>query len=178
MCASETSPGRGGEPPPTRPATEMVWCGARNGRSERSPWPCRSLPATDQIDRAAPDERLRDLQGLLAGIGLRDEQVLDADAELSRVAHVERMLGVDERGAPSLRLHLRDGVEAQGGLPAALRAVDLDDAAARIAAASEREVEADRAGLDHRDGRVDVLRVSEAHDGALTELLFDGAHGA
>ncbi len=31
-CASEISPGRGQFPPPTSPACEMVWCGARNGR--------------------------------------------------------------------------------------------------------------------------------------------------
>ena len=31
-CASVTSPGRGGELPPTSPAVEIVWCGARNGR--------------------------------------------------------------------------------------------------------------------------------------------------
>src|SRR5881227_610395 len=31
-CARLTSPGRGYEPPPIRPASEIVWCGDRNGR--------------------------------------------------------------------------------------------------------------------------------------------------
>ena len=31
-CASEISPGRGGEPPPTSATALAVWCGARNGR--------------------------------------------------------------------------------------------------------------------------------------------------
>ena len=31
-CASETSPGRGLEPPPTSAAMLAEWCGARNGR--------------------------------------------------------------------------------------------------------------------------------------------------
>ena len=49
-CASETSPGRGGDPPPTSPATEIVWWGARKGRSVNRPCPGRSLPATDQME--------------------------------------------------------------------------------------------------------------------------------
>jgi hypothetical protein len=32
LCAMLTSPGRGMDPPPTRPASEIVWCGERNGR--------------------------------------------------------------------------------------------------------------------------------------------------
>ncbi len=44
-CASETSPGRGMLVPPTRPASEMEWCGARKGRSARRPR-SRSSPAT------------------------------------------------------------------------------------------------------------------------------------
>ena len=31
-CASEISPGRGGEPPPTSATALAVWCGARVGR--------------------------------------------------------------------------------------------------------------------------------------------------
>ena len=43
-----TSPGRGGAPPPTRPAAEIVWCGARNGRA---------------VTSAAPREQARDRRG-------------------------------------------------------------------------------------------------------------------
>src|SRR5207249_872934 len=47
--ASATSPGWGGLPPPIRPETEIVWCGARNGRSVMSS-PCRGRsPTTLQI---------------------------------------------------------------------------------------------------------------------------------
>ena len=33
LWASDTSPGRGTAPPPISPASEMVWCGERNGRT-------------------------------------------------------------------------------------------------------------------------------------------------
>ena len=36
----------------------------------------------DHVDGAAPDQRLGDLQRLLAGVGLGDEQVVDVHAEL------------------------------------------------------------------------------------------------
>ncbi len=32
-CASEISPGRGGDPPPTSATAEAVWCGARHSRT-------------------------------------------------------------------------------------------------------------------------------------------------
>src|SRR5882672_5327407 len=35
-CARLTSPGRGGEPPPTSARCEAVWCGARKERLPRS----------------------------------------------------------------------------------------------------------------------------------------------
>ena len=38
-CASVASPGCGTDPPPTRPAGEIVWCGARNGRWRTSSSP-------------------------------------------------------------------------------------------------------------------------------------------
>ena len=56
-------------------------------------------------------------------------------------------------------------------LPRGLRAVDLDDPAARQAADAERDVERDRAGGDDLDRRAGL--VAEAHDRALAELLLD-----
>src|SRR5213592_504294 len=44
-----TSPGRGYEPPPISPASEIVWCGARNGRRATSDSPTGSTPATEWI---------------------------------------------------------------------------------------------------------------------------------
>src|SRR5437667_384062 len=48
-CARLTSPGRGYDPPPISPASEMVWCGARNGRRATSDSPSARTPATEWI---------------------------------------------------------------------------------------------------------------------------------
>src|SRR6266567_6924442 len=81
------------------------------------------------------------------------------------------MLGVDERRNPACLLGIRHGVQRQGGLAAALRAVDLDDAAARQAAEAQRHVQRDGTGRDHLDRHPRLL--AEAHDRALAELPLD-----
>ena len=48
-------------------------------------------------------KRLGDLQGLFAVVGLRDQEILGAHAELLRVAEIERVLGVDEMHTHHLR---------------------------------------------------------------------------
>src|SRR5256712_3584922 len=128
-----------------------------------------------QFHGPGPHQGLRNLQGLLARVGLRDQEVFDLDAELARVRDVERVLGVDERRAPALRLHLRDGVERQRRLPGAFRPEDLHDAPPRIPAASNRKVEPQRPAGDGRHELSD-LALAEPHHRAFAELLFDGAH--
>ena len=54
------------------------------------------------------DELVGDLEGLLAVVGLRHEQVLGAHAQLARVADVERVLGVDEGAHAARALCLRE----------------------------------------------------------------------
>jgi len=44
-----TSPGRGMFPPPMSPASEIVWCGAQNGRVASSAWPDDSCPQMEWI---------------------------------------------------------------------------------------------------------------------------------
>src|SRR5207253_6242779 len=62
-------------------------------------------------------------------------------------------------------------VQRQGGLPGGLRAVDLDDPAARKAAHAKGHVHGERAGRDDIDLLAGVG--AELHDRALTELFFD-----
>ena len=50
------------------------------------------------VDRAAADQRLADLQRLLARVRLRDEELVDVDAAVAGVDRIERVLGVDQRG--------------------------------------------------------------------------------
>src|SRR3546814_4808142 len=56
------------------------------------------------VDGARAHQGIADLQCLLAGVGLRDQQVLDVAPQLAGIGRVERMLGVDEgAGAAELR---------------------------------------------------------------------------
>ena len=95
----------------------------------------------DDVDRARAHQHVGDLERLLAGVRLRDQQVVDVDAELLGVVRVERVLGVDEGGDAAELLRLGDDLQRQRGLAGGFRAVDLDDAAARQAADAERDVE-------------------------------------
>src|SRR5207237_5792615 len=52
----------------------------------------------DDVDGARAHERVGDLERLLTVVGLRDEEVVRADAARPRPGRVERVLRVDERG--------------------------------------------------------------------------------
>ena len=70
----------------------------------------------DHIDRAGAHQHVGDLQRLLAGIRLRDQQVVDLDAELLRIHRIERMLGIDERRRAAVALRRGDDGKRQCGL--------------------------------------------------------------
>jgi hypothetical protein len=59
----------------------------------------RQPDARTTISTAPADEHFRDFKGLFAAVGLRDKQVVDIDAEFTRIACVERVFGVDEAAA-------------------------------------------------------------------------------
>ena len=113
-----------------------------------------------------------DFQRLLAGVGLRDQEVVDLDPELARIDRVERVLGVDEGADAALLLGFRHGVQASVVLPERFRPVNLDHPPARQPADAERDVEAERARWDGLDiHRLVVL--AEPHDRALAEIALD-----
>ena len=60
----------------------------------------------DDVDRARAHQHVGDFERLFAGIRLRDQQVVDVDAELLRVDRIERVLGVDERAGAAVLLAL------------------------------------------------------------------------
>ena len=105
----------------------------------------------DDVDAARADQRLGDLERLLAGVRLADQQLVHVDAAGPGIARVERVLDVDERGDAAARLGLGDDVLADGRLARRLRAEDLGDPAARDAADAERQVQGDRARRDDVD---------------------------
>ncbi len=130
----------------------------------------------DDVHRAGPDQHVRDLQRLLAGVRLRDQQVIDVDAELLGIDRVQRVLGIDEGRRAAGLLALGDDLQRQRRLARGLRPVDLDDPALRQPADAERDVEPQRARRDDLDVATSG-RIAEAHDRALAELFFDLAEG-
>ncbi|MNW56817.1 hypothetical protein D3C74_345610 [compost metagenome] len=129
----------------------------------------------DDVDGARADQHVRDLEGLLARVRLRDEQRVGVDAQLLRVLGVQRVLGVDERRDAARALGAGHGVERDGRLAAGLGAVDLHDTAAREAADAERDVQGDRPGGDDLDRRATL--VAEAHHRSLAEVAVDLCEG-
>ena len=70
----------------------------------------------DDVEGAGADQHVGDLERLLAGVGLGDEQRVGVDAELLGVLGVERVLGVDERGDAAGLLRVGDRVQGDGRL--------------------------------------------------------------
>ena len=128
----------------------------------------------DDVDAAGAHQHVGDLERLLAGVGLADEQLVDVDPDGPRVHRVHRVFRIDEGRDAARLLCIGHGMQGDRGLTAGLRAVDLDHAAAREAADPERHIERDRTGRDDLDGRPDV--VTETHDGTLAVLLLDLSH--
>ena len=65
------------------------------------------------VDRARADQHVGDLERLLAGVGLGDEQVVDVDADGPGVDRVHGVLGVDVRADPPVALRLRHHVHGE-----------------------------------------------------------------
>ena len=125
----------------------------------------------DDVDRVGAHKRLGDLERLLAGVRLGNEQGIDVHAERGSIDRVERMLDVDERGITAHLLPFRDAVQRERRLTGGFRPVDLDDSAARQAADAERKIQRKRARGDGLHLQRVVL--AEPHHGALAELLLD-----
>ena len=89
--------------------------GARHERGDRID--------DEHVDRARAHQRVGDLQRLLAGIGLGNEEIIDIDAELARIDRIERMFGVDEGADAALLLRLRQAMQRQRGLAGGFRPV-------------------------------------------------------
>ena len=73
------------------------------------------------VDGAGAHQRVGDLERLFAGVGLGDQQIADVDAQLLRIAGVERVLGVDEGAGAALLLRFGQHVQRQRRLARAFR---------------------------------------------------------
>ena len=127
------------------------------------------------VDGAGAHQRVGDFERLLAGVGLRDQEIVEIDAKLARIDRVERMFGIDKGADAAALLRLGDDMQRQRRLARRFRPVDFDDPAARQAADAERDIEAERAGRDRLD--LDRLLALEPHDRALAEGALDLGQG-
>ena len=127
------------------------------------------------VDGAGADQGLGDLQGLLAGVRLGDEHILDPNPQRPGIGGVQGVLGIHKGHLTAQLLGLGQNVQGQGGLTGGLRSVDLDDAAAGHAADAQGQVQGQGAGGDGLHVGLGVFAV--AHDGALAVHLLDLLHG-
>ena len=123
------------------------------------------------VDGAGADQRVRDLERLLARVRLGNQQLVDVDPELPRIDRVERVLGVDERGGTAEPLRLGGTGKGERGLSRTLGTVDFDDPATGNATDAECHVEPQRAGRDRL--HLDCGAVAQPHDGAFAEGPLD-----
>jgi hypothetical protein len=117
---------------------------------------------------------LANVEGILAGVRLGNEQVLDVDPQLLAVGGVEGVLGVDEGTHPAQTLGFGDDVRGEGGLTGRFGPVDLDDAAPGYPSDAERGVEGEGARGD--GGNPGRGGIAQAHDRPFAELLIDLFH--
>jgi hypothetical protein len=95
----------------------------------------------DSIDRAAAHEVFCDLQGLLAGVRLAQENLVQVDADGARVVGIEGMFGINERDGASEFLGLRDDMQCERRLAGGLWAEDLHDPSSGNAPNAQGDIE-------------------------------------
>jgi hypothetical protein len=130
----------------------------------------------DHVDRTRTDQGVGDLEGLFTVVGLADQELVDVHPELTGVARVEGVLGVDEGRDAAFFLTLSDRMEGQSRLTARLRTIDLDDTTPRIPSNTEGEVEGNRPARNHRHldfGRV----IPQTHDRAFSVSFLNSSEG-
>ena len=125
----------------------------------------------DQIHGTGADDLLGDVQCLLPVVGLRDIEAVHIYAKGFGIGGVEGVLCVNDNRLTALLLHLCDGVDGKRRLTRGFGAVDLDDAATRVATYAKGMVEVDGACRDD----IDVGRRARRHihHGALAVGLLD-----
>jgi len=96
----------------------------------------------DDVHRAAAHKDVRDLQGLLARVRLRDEKLVRIDAESASVGRIECVLGVDEGGDAPAGLRVGRDVQSESGLARRFGAEDLNHTPLRDPADADGFVQA------------------------------------
>ena len=123
------------------------------------------------VQSTGPDQHVRDFQGLLSGVGLRDQQLIHIDADCLGINRIEGMLDIDEGGDTPVALRLSHNMERESGLSRTLWTVNFDDAPSGDTSDSQCNVERKGSGRNHL--HLAVCRRAQLHDGAFAILAFD-----
>ena len=74
---------------------------------------CGNRVHDDDVDAAGANEDLDNLERLLTVVGLRDQEIVQVDAQLLCVLRVERMFGIDEGRHAARALRFRNHLERE-----------------------------------------------------------------
>ena len=103
------------------------------------------------VNRVGAHQRIDDFQRLFAGVGLRNNQLVNIDAQLGGITGIKRVFGINEGDGAASFLRFGQHVQRQRGFARAFRPVNLDHAAFGQTADAERNIEAQRAGRNQFD---------------------------
>ena len=124
------------------------------------------------IDAAGAHQRVGDFEGLFTGVGLRDQELIDVDAQFLGIAGIERVFRIHIGGNAAFLLDLGHHVQGQGRLAGGFRTIDLDHPPTGETTDAERDVEPERARRD-RIGIHRPFALAQLHDRALAEGAID-----
>ena len=124
-----------------------------------------------EVDRARAHQHVRNFEGLLSGIGLRDQELVNIHTQCFCIIGIQRVLRIHKRGDSAVGLGVGNRVEGECGFTRGLGAINLDDAAARQTADAERDIESNRTGGNNRNGW--PLVRAESHDRPFSKLAIN-----
>ena len=101
---------------------------------------CGNGVDNDAVYCPRTNEHVANLERLLAGVGLRNEDFVNVYAEARRVYRIERMLGIDERNYTAERLRFCENLQGKRRFAAGLGTVYFDDATTGNASDAERGI--------------------------------------
>ena len=128
----------------------------------------------DDVNCAGAHQHIGNLQGLLTGIWLGNQEVIGIHAKQACILWVERVLGVNKRGNAAVLLCRCNGVQRNSGLTRRLRAIDFYDAPARETTNTQSNIDC---GITGRNGlnRWAVV-ITQAHHSAFAVILLNHGH--
>ena len=126
----------------------------------------------NDIHRAGAHHGLCNFQRLLAGIRLRDIEIVHIDPDVPGIHRIQGMLCVDKACDAAALLHLCHHVQGDSGFSGGFRPVDLYNSSPRNSADTKRNIQSERACRYcfhvHLCGRI-----SQLHDSTFSVLLFN-----